>query len=528
VIPLAQVAEVVAADEAAQAAGTPVATLMGRAGGALATVGRELLAGAAGRRVLALAGKGHNGGDAMEAAARLAAAGAGAEVLLTADEDALDAEGRRCAALVRARGGRVLAFDPAGSGRFIDRADLLIDGLLGTGSSGAPRGLVAAAIQAAGRAGAPVLAVDIASGVDGSTGAVPGPAISAAATVTFQAAKPGHVLAPGSGRAGTLVVADIGLPLASAWGISEPGELAALVPLPGGELHKRSRGVLLLVAGASGMGGAPTLAAMAARRAGTGLLVAATPASVAERVGAAVPEALTVALDEAGGGITPKAIDQLERWLGEATAVAVGPGLGRTDGTRAAVTALLGATERPLVADADALFALGAADVDGERLGPLPALAKRAGPTLLTPHAGEFARLAPGLGGTRLAQAAAASAAWGASVLLKGADTVIAEPGGRLAVNRTGTAALATGGSGDVLTGLCGALLCQGLPPFDAARLAAFLHGRAGALATTHLSAISVAASDVATHLPAALRELLTGAVGAAATGAHQLPGARR
>jgi NAD(P)H-hydrate epimerase len=365
-----------------------------------------------------------------------------------------------------------------------------------------------AAIPGPGPTAPKVIAVDIASGVDGRTGEVPGPAVRADVTVTFQAAKPGHVLLPGSAHAGTLVVADIGLPLDTRWGITTAADVEPLVPLPSGESQKRSRGVLLLIAGSTGMGGAPTLAALSARRAGTGLLVVATPASVSDRVGAAVPEALTVALPEAGGGITEDAVGELERWLGEAGAVAVGPGLGRAPGTIAFVRALLATATQPVVADADALFAVASGD------GPGSLLTARRAPTLVTPHAGEFSRLAPDAqewGATRLAQAAGAAAAWGATVLLKGNDTVIAEPGGRLAVNRTGTAVLATGGTGDVLTGLTGSLTAQGLNVFDAARLGAFVHGRSGQLATRDLGPISVAAGDVAAHLPGAFVELLSG-----------------
>jgi hydroxyethylthiazole kinase-like uncharacterized protein yjeF len=399
---------------------------------------------------------------------------------------------------VRAAGGRVLAFSPERARRLLAGADLVVDGLLGTGSSGAPRGAVAEAVTLAGQAPAPVLAVDIPSGVDGATGEVPGPAVRAAVTVTFQAVKPGHVLAPGSAYAGRLLVADIGLPLETAWGVSEAAELAPLVPVPHGELHKRSRGVLLVVAGARGMAGAATLAGRAARRAGIGLLVLATPDSASGRVGAAVPEALTVALPERDGAVTEQARGVLERWLGEADALAIGPGLGRAGRTRTAVLDLLDA-ELPAVVDADGLFALGTGEM----------LAGRRAPTLLTPHAGEFARLAPDARGTRLDRAAGRAAAWDATVLLKGDDTVIADPGGRVAVNPTGTAALATGGTGDVLTGLVGALLAQGLGAFDAARLGAFVHGRAGVLAARALGPVSVAAGDVAEHLPAAWRELL-------------------
>jgi ADP-dependent NAD(P)H-hydrate dehydratase / NAD(P)H-hydrate epimerase len=500
--PIATVAAVQAADKAAQEAGTAVETLMGRAGAAVAAAAAGKLGAVAGRRVVALAGKGHNGGDALEALARLARRGAGAEALVTGDPDGLDEGGRRCVALVREAGGRVRPFTTDLAGRLLAGADLVLDGLLGTGSSGAPRGAVAEAISCT-HAGAPVVAVDIPSGVDGATGEVAGEAVKAAVTVTFQAVKPGHVLPPGSGHVGRLVVADIGLPLEPGrWGVSEAADLAGLVPVPRAELHKRSRGVLLLVGGTPGMGGAPTLMGLAARRAGAGLLVLAVPASVADRVGAAVPEALTVALPESGGGLARNADDACRRWLGEATAIGVGPGLGRADGTQKVVRGLLAAYDGPAVVDADGLFALGTG-------GPL---AERRGPTLLTPHAGEFARLAPDAEGTRLDQAAGRARAWGATVLLKGNNTVVADPDGRLAVNPTGVPSLASGGTGDVLTGLTGALLAQGLGPFDAGRLGAWVHGRSAALAVADLGPVSVAAGDVAAHLPGAFQELLGGA----------------
>jgi hydroxyethylthiazole kinase-like uncharacterized protein yjeF len=496
---LSTVAAVQAADKAAQEGGTPVEVLMGRAGAAVASAAVGELGTVAGRRVVALAGRGHNGGDALEALARLARRGAGAEALVTGDPDDLDDQGRRCVALVRRAGGRVRPFTSDLAARLLAGADLVLDGLLGTGSSGAPRGAVAEAVTAAGAAEAPVVA-DIPSGVDGATGEVATDAVRAAVTVTFQAVKPGHVLPPGSGHVGRLEVADIGLPLQPGrWGVSEADDLAGLVPVPRAEQHKRSRGVLLLVGGSPGMGGAPTLMGLAARRAGTGLLVLAVPASVADRVGAAVPEALTVALPESGGGLAGNADDACRRWLGEATAIGVGPGLGRADGTQKVVRGLLAAYEGPAVVDADALFALGTG-------GPL---AERRGPTLLTPHAGEFARLAPDAEGTRLDQATGRARAWGATVLLKGDNTVIADPGGRLAVNPTGVPALASGGTGDVLTGLTGSLLAQGLDPFDAGRLGAWVHGRAAAHAVADLGPVSVAAHDVAEHLPSGFRELL-------------------
>src|ERR687887_240782 len=268
--PIAEVALVQAADRAAELAG-----------------------GVSGRRVVALAGKGHNGGDALEALARLARRGAGAEALLTHAPEELGEEERRCVRLVEAAGGRVRRFSPELAARLLDGADLAIDGLLGPGASGAPGAPPAAAIDAVRAARTPVVAVDIPSGVDGATGAVAAAAVAADVTVTFQAAKPGHLQPPGSGLVGRLLVADIGLPLeACAWGVSEAADLVGLVPVPHGELHKRSRGVLDAVGGCA-------------------------------------------------------------RWLDEAGAVALGPGLGRSAATGEAVRTLLDRYQGAAVVDAD-------------------------------------------------------------------------------------------------------------------------------------------------------------------------------
>ncbi len=422
--PLVEVATIQAADAQAAAAGTPVSVLMDRAGAAVARTAAGLLGGAYGRRVVALAGRGNNGGDALEALARLARRGAGVQALLTSEPERLGEEARRTAALVRAAGGRLRVLTPELAGDLLRDADVVLDGLLGTGSSGAPRGLAAQGIAAANASSAPVIAVDIPSGVDGATGEVAGEAVHAEVTVTFQALKPGHVLPPGSEHAGRIEVADIGLPLQQGhWGVSEAGDLAGLVPVPRSETHKRSRGVLLAIGGSTGMGGAPILMGRAARRSGAGLLILAVPASIAERVGQAVPEALTAPLPEADGGITPAAVDACKRWLDEATAIAIGPGLGRSQATQEAVRGLLAAYRGAAVVDADGLFALGAGEP----------LTERKEPTLVTPHAGEFARLSPHAEGTRLHRAADRARAWGVTVLLKGNDTVVAEPGGRLA-----------------------------------------------------------------------------------------------
>lgn len=482
------VEEIRAAEEALMAR-LPGGALMQRAVAGLVTVCARLLDGTYGARVVVLAGAGNNGGDALWAGARLARRGAHVEAVLLNPEKA-HAEGL---AAFRAAGGRLVDLgDAAGP---LAAADLVLDGILGIGGRGGLRGDAAelAALLRAGRTAGAVVAVDLPSGVDPDTGETPGgPAkggpgahVVADHTVTFGTGKTALVVDPAATAAGVVHHVDIGLgpdlpsPRLS---VLDDADVAALLPDPGRESDKYSRGVVGVLAGSAQFPGAAVLAVGGALHGGAGMVRYAGPDAVATEVRARWPEAIA--------GPSPDVVGRVQAWT-----VGSGLGDGREDDVRAALGAGL-----PVLVDADGLRGL------PERF---------AGPALLTPHAGELARL---LGveraeveARRLHHARAAATRWNAVVLLKGSTTVVAAPDGRVRVNPTGTSALAAAGTGDVLAGLAGSLLAGGLSPFDAGSLAAYAHGLAGQRAAAGSGYPS--AGDVLAALPGVLRSL-RGAVG--------------
>ncbi len=434
------------------AAPEPVEVLIGRAGAAVAREAVDMLGGTYGRRVVVVAGKGNNGNDGRDAAGRLARRGVRVQVVAAADA----ADG-------------------------LPSSDLVVDAAYGTGFRGE--------YVAPDPGGAPVLAVDIPSGVDGVTGEAAGRPAAAARTVTFAALKPGLLFHPGRGLAGEVTVADIGLEVSGARiGLVDAGDVAGWLPTRPPDSHKW-RAAVMIAGGSPGMTGAAHLAARAAQRAGAGMVRVATPGLDGdpglpiEAVGVAVPAA----------GWDAVVLDQLDR----AGALVLGPGLGTGAPAVAAVHQLVASVSVPLVVDGDGLTALGAQVVD--------IIGRRPGPTILTPHDGEFARLAGAAPGSdRIAAALDLAAATGAIVLLKGPTTVVAHPDGRARLSTTGDARLATAGTGDVLSGIIGALLAQGCDPFDAAAGGAWLHGQAA----LEGPARGLIASDVVDGLPAALTGL--------------------
>jgi NAD(P)H-hydrate epimerase len=355
--------------------------------------------------------------------------------------------------------------------------DIVLDALFGTGFRGPPRDEVAATIARINGSGAPVIAVDVPSGVDASTGEVPGAAVEAALTVTLHGRKVGLAVAPGRFHAGEVVLADIGLAPAETEHARVAPEILRLVPRKTDQDTKYSAGSVLVVGGAPGMTGAVCLAAEAAFRADAGYVAVCVP-------GQSLPVVEGKLLEAVKG-----TWDDVSRLAEKAQAVALGPGMGRTPEARALADRLLAELDVPVVVDADALFGLE----------PL----ERSAPTVLTPHAGELARLlGEEVDPRRLAAARAAAERFGCTVLLKGADTIIASPGGQVLVCDLGTPALATAGTGDVLTGIVAAFLAKGLEPRLAAAAAAAAGGVAAELLEPQRGAV---ASDLLTTIPRAL-----------------------
>ncbi|GAB3492397.1 NAD(P)H-hydrate dehydratase [Nocardiopsis coralliicola] len=469
--------------EAELMARVPDGALMQRAAAGLAVACARILARVYGARVVVLAGSGDNGGDALFAGARLARRGAAVT--------AVPASSRlheQAAAALRAAGGRII--DPSGAPDAVAVADLVIDGLTGIGGTGGLREPHAALAALANAAPAPVVAVDIPSGVDADTGEVHGAAVTATATICFGTGKPGLFVDPGAAHAGAVHLVDIGLgPELPSPRLECPtgADVAALLPRPAREDNKYRRGVLGVAAGSAAYPGAAVLAVGGALRTGVGMVRPTGSEEVRARVLDHWPEAVVSAPDP---GL------RVAAW-------AVGPGRG-TDAEAARELAELLAVDVPVLVDADAT-ALVARE---------PRLVQdRAAPTLLTPHAGELARLLPGaeradIERRRLAQAERAADVYGCTVLLKGSTTVVAEPGRPAGAVLTGTPLLATAGSGDVLTGAAGALLSAGLRPREAALAAAHLHGLA---ARTAHSGAPISATDLLPALPAAIKSVLEG-----------------
>ena len=456
--------EMADADRHTIAAGTPVEVLMERAGRAVAWAVRRVCGGTYGQRVVVVCGKGNNGGDGLIAARVLRGWGAHVDVFQL--KDGIDRD--RCR-------------------RAIELATCAIDAMFGTGFRGE---LPEDAEWVAGqlyRAGAPVVAVDIPSGIDGLTGEMRGVAVHAAATVTFAALKPGLLVPPGDHAAGQVEVADIGIDIVEpAISVTDRDDLGALGSR-GPYAHKWESG-LMVVGGSGGMTGAPLMVSHAAMRAGAGIVWCCIPRDAdAGAAAASGTEVITKDLAE-----VTDALEHVERFK----AVVVGPGLGRDERVAAGVRELVAKAPVPLVLDADGLNALA---------GDLAPIKGRSDATVLTPHEGEYKRIAGAeVGGDRLAAARSLAARAGAVVLLKGPATVVAQPDGRAAINPTGGPWLATAGTGDVLSGIIGGLLAGGEEPFLAASAGAWLHGRAADVA----GHTGLVAGDLIEALPATLRSL--------------------
>ena len=475
--------------------GVPSLELMERAGeGLAAVVAQRVPAG----RIAVVCGKGNNGGDGLVAARILRQAGRDVQVLAVWPPDSL--QGDAAEQLRRLPGDPPARFDAAA----LDRAHGLVDALLGTGSTGAPRDPAGSVIEAMNATGTPIVAADVPSGVDATTGEVAGPAIRAVATATLHPAKPGLWIQPGKAHAGDVEVIPIGIPpgepVAPEIGLVSHGVLAEM-PRRTPESTKFSSGNVFVIGGSSGLTGAPTMAALAAMRAGAGYVTVGAPASLEPTFSVRLLEAMMVGLPEERGALTEEALEPALKAIRRADAVVLGPGLGRSEGAQAFARAMFERVDVPLVVDADGLNALAAVFRDD--------LPQRPWPTVLTPHAGELGRLldveSAEVGRTRLEHARDAAGRSGAIVVLKGDDTLVVAPAGRVAISRGGAPGLATAGTGDVLAGVLGAMLAKGLGPVHAACAAVYAHVHAGRLAAEPHGPDAVMASDVVARLPAAL-----------------------
>lgn len=486
--------EMAEADRLTIAGDVPGIVLMDNAGRAVAELAARYRA--PGGRVAVVAGPGNNGGDGFVAARLLAERGYQARVLLVGDAARLKGD----AALAAKRWtGPIVPARPDE----LDGADLVIDALFGAGLDRPVEGTARAMIEAVNLHAAPIIAVDLPSGINGTSGAVMGAAVKATATVTFFRKKPAHLLLPGRLHCGEISVADIGIPSSVLARISPrtfenvPELWRKDFPVPRHDAHKYNRGHAVVVSGPSWSTGAARLAARGALRAGAGLVTIASPRE-ALAVNAASNLAIMVRPVDGAAELTDFLDDR------RFNALAMGPGIGVNETTWELVLAAL-AGERAVVLDADALTSFAKAP---ERL--VHALNQRAQqPTVLTPHEGEFARFFGALdarskSGSKLERVRLAANLTGTTVLLKGADTVVAAPDGRASIAANAPAYLATAGAGDVLTGIISGLLAQGMPTFGAASAAVWLHGEAAAAFGPGLTA-----EDLPECLPRVYRALL-------------------
>ena len=492
--------------------GVPGLELMERAGRHVAEAVKSRFTSPETRSALIVAGKGNNGGDGFVVARLLSESGWSVTLLVLTPGKEFSGDARknfdRTPSSVE-----TLFFSGVSGDRLLKLAqgnDVIIDAIFGTGLKSSPSGIYAEAIELVNASGRPVVAVDIPSGVDATTGKIFGVAVKSGLTVTFGAAKLGHVLYPGAGYAGEIIVKDIGIPpeLLGKTPFIEyvDKEFASgLLKQRKKTAHKGSNGHTLVIAGSCGKSGAAAMAANSAMRSGAGLVTLAVPCSIHQVVELKTTEAMTVPLEEtANGTFAFNSLEDLRGLLVGKDAAAIGPGMGLHDETKNVVREIVSTAGVPLVLDADALNAV-TEDILRLKTSASPAL-------VLTPHPGEMARLTGDsiakIESDRIKAAGNFAAAHECFLLLKGARTVIAAPDGRLAIIGSGNPGMASGGMGDVLTGVITALLGQGYEPFEACCLGAFCHGLAGDMAAEEKGEIGMIATDLQEMLPYAFKRL--------------------
>ena len=458
-------------------------------------------------RVAVFCGSGNNGGDGIAAAGILLEEGHEVQVFLVTgrekmSEDAQEMEGR----LIEA-GGSLSSFNPECPDMIAYAAScgVIIDAIFGIGLNAELRGKPLAAVKLINRLGVPVLSVDIATGVEADTGKIFGVAVQAFCTVTFTLPKPGNFIGKGGNASGRVKVVDIGIPKTLIDRVHSQSYIItqANVSLPPRrrDLHKGAAGKLLLIGGSVGYTGALPLAAFGALRTGAGLVFMGVPESIYAITAVNALEAMPFPLPCTRGRLNMRALPIILNHMAGCDALLIGPGLGQGEETEALVAALVRASKIPVILDADGLNAISQ---------NIHVLDEARAPIILTPHDGEFARLGGDLThGHRLQEARAFSNRWGCSLVLKGPGTITAFPEGTVCVNTTGNPGMATGGSGDVLSGMITALVGQGLPFSKAVYISVWAHGRAGDLAASRLGQYSMLPSDMLDDLPEVLQSIV-------------------
>lgn len=491
--------------------GIPGLLLMENAALAIAEKACEMLSYDNTKKIVAIAGKGNNGGDAFAAARHLHQWGFPVSVISLVPRGCITGDALSFLQILESIGIEISYIDDVSFVQEallrLEKPDLILDGIFGTGIHGAVTGVYAAAVEAINDSPAKVLSIDIPSGINGETGQMCGVAVRADETVTFAAAKPGLFQYPGRSHAGNITVAEIGIPPAAAEMAGVKGELldlpgvCSLLPDRKIDGHKGTFGRILIITGSTGMTGAGTLCAKAAFKAGSGLVYLAVPKSLAGIYAVTIPEAIVIPQDDCDGVISGENADELLKLSDSMDAVVLGPGLSTAPQVAKWVNSFVKGCKKPMVLDADALNVLEAVTL---RMKQAPAVA--------TPHPGEFARLTGNavkdILADRVAQAVQFSRQNNTAVALKGAGTVVAFPDGRYRINTSGHSCLAVAGSGDVLAGIVGSLIGQGIPHEQALALAVFIHGRCGEVLAGENDLSGFTADELCGAIPSVMAEV--------------------
>jgi len=493
--------------------GIPTLLLMENAAFGITRVLEELFGPVKGRRITIIAGKGNNGGDGLAAARLLHNRGARVQVYLLSEPSSVTGDAATNLLIVSKMGMEIYSkgsFELEGLRSALTHSHVIIDAIFGTGLSSPVKGEYADVIDLINHSGRPVVAVDIPSGIHSDTGEVMGTAVRATETVTFALPKRGHLLYPGCDFTGRLHIIDISIPEAAIekeaihLRLLTEEETSLLIPSRPADSHKGSFGHVLVIAGSIGKGGAAAMTSLSCLRSGAGLVTLATPQSVQPILAEKLTEVMTYPLPETEEKtIALSALEKIIELSRDKDVVAIGPGLTTEKGTASVVRRLVKEIEKPVVIDADGINALP---------DHLDILRERRSPTVLTPHPGEMGRLigkgASDIQKDRIGISRLFAMDYRVYLVLKGANTVIAEPSGEVSISPTGNPGMATAGTGDALTGILAGLIAQQIDIASAVKLGVYLHGLAGDLAAKEVGMTGMLAGDLIARIPAAIRYL--------------------